>query len=261
MEQEIIRQSQREFDRRRQVLLLELARRKKANPSYSHRAFARDLGVSHSLFSLILNGKRRVSDELVKSLLAVSQLPSDVLEPLKIGLEKLDHRPSSKIELDKFALISDWIHYAILSLLKVKGFRWDANWIGRRLNLSDQRAGRAMHRLIELGMVSKDETGRYHQSLGPIVVENKESSRAARKFHSGLIKKAIETMNERPFSERDLSSTVFTLSPEFIPYAVERIRNFRRSLTRELEGLGDQTEVYAITVELFPLTQKEDLNV
>lgn len=261
MEQELASRKIKEYDLRRRVLLLELARRKKANEHYSHRAYARDLGVSHSLFSLILNGKRRVSNELVKTLLSISQLPSETLEPLKIGLEQLQQQPSTKIELDKFALISDWIHYAILSLLKVEGFQWNVTWVSQRLNVSEQKAGRAMQRLTELGLVSCLEDGSYRQTTGPIVVENKDSSRAAKKFHSGLLKKALAAMNKGSFSERDLSSTVFTLSPEFIPYAVERIRNFRRSLTRELEGLGAQSEVYAITVELFPLTKKEGQDV
>ena len=38
--------------------------RQKKNPRYSLRAFARDLGFSHTLLSLIFSGRRKVSTKL-----------------------------------------------------------------------------------------------------------------------------------------------------------------------------------------------------
>jgi uncharacterized protein (TIGR02147 family) len=112
-----------------------------------------------------------------------------------------------------------------------------------------------MKRLIKLNLVGLDENGRYRQIAPPIAVENKLSTMATRKFNRELMKQAIHSMENDSFETRDLSSTTFTLDPEFIPYAVDRIRNFRRSLTKELENLGNRKEVYALTVQIFPLTQ------
>ena len=50
------------------VMRTELDGRKVKNPNYSLRAFARDLGVSHTLISLILNGKRAMSQKMMKKL-------------------------------------------------------------------------------------------------------------------------------------------------------------------------------------------------
>ena len=48
-------------DTTREVLRNILVARKRRNKYYSLRALARDVGVSHSLLSLILNGRRGIS--------------------------------------------------------------------------------------------------------------------------------------------------------------------------------------------------------
>ena len=243
---------------RRQILIQELQRRQASNEFYSRRAFARDLGISSTLFSLILNMKRSVSDELALKIMIISKLPKEEVETLKTGMPVAMPSNYEKIDLDKFALMSSWVHYAILSLLEVKGFRWESAWVAQRLNIKENQACKTMGRLLKLGIIKKNERGRYVQTGAPIIMENKKSSLAAKRFNQDLIKKALRAMTDLPFETRDLSSTTFTLNPEYLPYAVERIRNFRRSLTRELETLGDQTQVYAITVQLFPISENEE---
>ena len=47
-----------------QHIVDEFQKRKMANPTYSLRAFSRDIGVDQSLMTKILKGKRKVSAEL-----------------------------------------------------------------------------------------------------------------------------------------------------------------------------------------------------
>jgi len=47
----------------------ELNRRKAKNPSYSLRAYARDLGISPSYLSKIISGRFPVTDQFVRRLL------------------------------------------------------------------------------------------------------------------------------------------------------------------------------------------------
>ena len=51
-----------------QHIVNEYDKRRVVNPSYSLRAFSRDIGVDQSLMTKILKGKRRVSADLVSKL-------------------------------------------------------------------------------------------------------------------------------------------------------------------------------------------------
>ncbi len=243
---------------RRRLVKLELELRQTENPRYSQRAFARDLGVSHALLSLAISGKRDISADFAQRLLEISRLPIEQLEAIKAGLPIDTPNIFERIDLEKFEMISDWTHYAVLSLLEVEGSRWDVKWMSRRLGQSPAKVKVVMNRLDHLGLIKKLESGRAIQATAPIVVENQKSSIAAKRFNRRLLQKATAAMDEVPFESRDLSSTVFTLNPKYIPYAIERIRNFRRSLSNELENLGEQTDVYALAVQLFPVALLED---
>ncbi len=247
-------------EQRRQLLRSEFERRKSTNARYSQRALARDLNVSHSLLSLILSGKREMSAEFTQALIEASALPLDEIEVVKAGLPQDLPDSYERLELEKFEMIADWIHYAILSLLETPNSQWEPSWVAVRLGQPISKIRQAMARLEQLGFVKKLGSGRWQQATAPLIMENKRSSAATKLFNRRLLNKAIDSMETCDFEERDLSSTTFTLNPRFIPYAIERIQNFRRSLTNELENLGEQTAVYALTVQLFPLSlqTKED---
>lgn len=239
------------------VLENEFKKRAQSNPKYSLRAFARDLGVSHSLLSQMFAGKRAMSVEFNRKLLKELKLSQRERDILAMGLPVTNSKPTAKISLESFALISDWIHYAILSLLDVVEMKYTPTWISQRLNISEKKAKHAMRRLEKLGHITFDENGNARQGSAPIVVENDRTTEATQRFNRGLIEKALHSMEQDSFDTRDLSSIVFTMDPQFVPYTVERIRNFRRSLSNELENLGVRKEVYALTVQIFPLTRGE----
>jgi hypothetical protein len=46
------------------------------------------------------------------------------------------------------------------------------------------------------------------------------------------------------------------MNPKNVPYAIERIRAFRRQLTDELEVMDESEEVYNLTVQLFPSSRR-----
>src|SRR4051812_2340511 len=106
----------------------ELSKRCERNPRYSLRAFARSLGVSHTVLSLVLAGKRPLAR---KSALRISERleldPTQKATFLQFG----DPGPrfqAQQLSLDQFALIADWYHYAILSLLELPRARFEAAW-------------------------------------------------------------------------------------------------------------------------------------
>src|SRR5690606_17848684 len=118
----------------------ELARRAKANPKYSLRAFARDMGGSQSLLSQMFAGGRAMTEEFNRNLLRDFKLSQKDRDILAMGLPSDTTREPSKISLEQFAVISDWVHFAVLSLLDVTDLQYNAAWIAKRLNISEKKA-------------------------------------------------------------------------------------------------------------------------
>lgn len=242
-------------DQKVAILRKELERRQQKNAGYSLRSFARDLSVSHTLLSMILNGKRPVTDGVVEKFLEVKNVTISDRQILRRKGIPEDAQKKHKVSLDQFAMISDWVCYGILSLLETGDFQWNEVWIGERLNITPTKAKSAMDRLVRLNYIEKTPEGKYRQSVQPIVVENLDSTLAAKSFNQQLLKKAQDSMEYDGRDFRDLSSIIFAMDPSQVPYAVQRIRQFRRELCGELEKMENKKEVYAIAVQLFPLSK------
>lgn len=248
-----------------ETLRFEFSKRVQVNPRYSLRSFARQLGVSHTLLSLILNGRRAASKNLIEALAERFNYPPEKVDLLRRNwLERSRPEsgapaavsPQSKMSLDQFALISEWQHFAILSLLEIPGTVCDEAFIAERLGISPLLAKISLRRLKDLGIIAKNAKGRWVQTPGSIVIENTRSTEASRKYNRQLLEKAIDSMNETKMEERDVSSTTFAMHPRHVPYALQRIRDFRRQLSTELETMGDAEEVYNLTVQIFPTSKR-----
>jgi transcriptional regulator with XRE-family HTH domain len=105
--------------RLRAVLKAELSRRKRANPRYSLRAFARSLSVEHSTLSQFLRGKRTVTWRSIQ------------------GIANTMH----------------WTGAAILQLSKQRGFCFDSRVIAGRLGVSVDEANVALFDLCLFGLI------------------------------------------------------------------------------------------------------------
>ena len=186
----------------RQLLQSELARRCDKNPGYSQRAFARALGISHTVLSLVLSGKRplskgaiiKVADALAldpteRERLVSSRRKAVVALPIAPGPED-----TRWLSLDSFAVISDWYHLAILSLLELPRAKFEARWIAARLGISQVQAKLAVERLKRLGLVERTGQGRWKQAGKPIRMDNALSTAATRKYHRQLLEKAVESL-------------------------------------------------------------------
>jgi uncharacterized protein (TIGR02147 family) len=221
------------------------------------RAFARGLGISHTVLSHILSGQRPISAFTALKIASVlGWNPREKAETLQ-G-RTLRKEPTGDgfraIDLDFFNLVSDWYHFAILSLVELPGFQLESKWVAARLGISEAQAKIALDRLRRLGLVAR-KAGRWVRTGKPIKIENSISNAATRKFHSQLLERASQSLENDPMALRDFSSMTLAMDPAAVPYALKRIRAFRRELTSELEAMGKPSEVYQMTVQLFPASR------
>src|SRR3989339_1330994 len=137
--------------------------RQKANAHYSLRAYARDLKVHPSTLSLILKEKRRLPLKNLKTVMTGLNL-----SPSKEGLFKESfYRTKARLDdikikeeyQDRYLLdeahhdiISEWEHYAILSLIETKGFESQPEYIARKLEITVSRAEIVIENLIRANL-------------------------------------------------------------------------------------------------------------
>lgn len=231
-----------------------LAERCRNNPQYSLRAFARASGISHTVLSLVLSGKRQFSKKAVQKLVEFLELNPAQAQLLLKKNSKEQKAEYQDLDLDTFQVISDWYHYAILSALELPNAKFEAKWLSKALGISLTQAKLAMDRLQRLGLV-EEQKGKWKQSSKPLAVNNAQSTIATRTFHKQLLDKAKEAIDTTAFDARDMSSTTFAMHESQIPYAKKRIREFRRQLAAELEAMAAPSAVYNLTVQIFPVTK------
>lgn len=242
----------------RAYLQQDLIRRCKANSNYSLRAYSRAIGVSASALSSILNNKRTLTKKMTERL------------GLKLGLSLGDiqsfiefHSPKSKagkffqpVEVDMFTLLSEWSHFAILELMKVKGFDQSSKWIRKKLNLSISEVNFAVERLVRAGMLTIDKNGKWIDTTDGYTsaIRANYTNEAMKALQHQMLLKAQESLSRVDVSRRDQTGITMAINSKHIGLAKEKIRRFRREISELLENSGSKDEVYQLSISFFPLT-------
>lgn len=240
------------------------SQRKVRNPSYSLRAYARDLGVSMGLLSEVLGGKRtltyrtgckilprlglapRREKQFVTSLAPQPKILPSTERALRAQIERLN--------ADQFHLISDWYHFAILSLVKIPGCRADCHWISRRLGITPDEAELAVARLRRLRLV-REENGVLKRTKAQIETTPDLPTSAIKKSHKQTLEQVIVALFDVPVDQREIISTTVATTPEKMSEAKRMIREFAETMYDFLDD-GPKTEVYNFNMQLVPVTKQ-----
>ena len=238
-----------------ELLRSAIMERTEKNPSFSMRAFARATGISHTVLSLVLSGKRPLSEKAALKLADYLELNPEQRQHVLGGYQKSKPIEFSSLSLDAFSVIADWYHYAILSLLDLPDTKLEPRSISRRLGITVLEAKLAIERLQRLDLIKQDSEGRWQGRGQALKVDNTISTPATKKFHKQLLEKAAESLERDDISERAISGVSLAIDPSQIEYAKKRIRDFRRELMAELESKGTPNSVYFLTIQLFPVAK------
>ncbi|MGK5087960.1 TIGR02147 family protein [Bdellovibrionota bacterium FG-2] len=253
--------------------------RKQRNLAYSTRAFARDLGMSQALVSLVMNGKRPLtikqaaqisvlfgfSKEQAESFIenTLLALPANAKMAKRLRQAKLKGENRAPVyknyELERFKAIGQWYHLAILDLTTTKWFRSNLAWIARRLGISTIEARDAVTRLLDMGLLEQKD-GNLHKTANKIYFATKRSEPAVRSFHQQMIGKALEQLqhtDDEAFDARQISSMTMAIPKSSLALAKERIQAFQKELATLL-CVGDCDEVYQLNIQMFPLTKSTE---
>lgn len=241
------------------VLQQEFLRRSSQNPSYSLRAFARQLNLSHATVSGLLSGKRKITAATVLKLKdALSLGPSEVaqfLEPATAAVNLPSYKPLAQ---DVFAAISEWHFDAILELAQIEDADLSPEGVAEALEIPVLKARLAIETLVRLKMLTADETGRLRcqQNYSTNDLDFNFTNSAQRRYQRSVLEKSLEALESIPRPERDHTSVTMAIAREDLPQAKELIRRFRQELNALMQNdRVSVNEVYQLQVSFFPLTR------
>lgn len=239
-----------QFDYRRELKLL-LSERRRRNESYSIRAFARDLDVSPTALHGVLTGARHFSKKSLESLALKLSWSQRQLETALENINLLEDTTESLLAEDRFSMIADWIHLAILNLVKIPGIKVAS--LSDRLGLSSEICEQALERLIRLEFLEIKEGFliRKEPSFG---TSRDVPSLAIRNFHFKNLQKAQDVLEDVPVEQRDFLTVAVPTNLKQVQKLKKLIQEFRKEAMQVLDTPEPQ-EVYFLNVQLYPVTQ------
>lgn len=251
-----------------------LAQRCAKNPNYSMRAFAKQVGISPSHLSRVMNGKKDISP--IAALRIANHLklkPADMENFLDlVGWEtseghtkeliagRLEARSKElkrkTLRLEAFRLIADWYHLPLLELAGARGFKSDSRWIAAKLGISVAEAKSAVNLLVSLKLLAQDEKGKLTRVDGASVETPDDiTSVAVRKHHEQMSLKAASAVHEQDTHEREFQSLQFPFDEKKIKRLKEMVREFSQKIEKEFKS-SQATEIYQMNLQFFRLTRK-----
>lgn len=252
--------------------------RAEKNKKYSLRAFAKDIGISVSLLSEVLNGKKglspRTATEVAKKI-GLTEVEQSYFCDLvsseharnegsrilaKDRVENYKDAQIKSLTLDSFSLIHEWYHFALLELTHVKGFESSVEYVSNVLKVPQEKVRDSVERLINMGLMDISADGKWIDTQADLATPDGFSFSYLRKFHRQLIEKAILALEEQPIEKRDITSLLVSIDSERVPEARKRIRDFRNEFIKDFNNVSENKDsVYCLGIQLFDLTQKEDV--
>ena len=253
----------------------ELERRCESNPKYSLRAFARALRIDPGMLSRILSNQTiptlktskkilgmidldpRERDLFLRSVVNAYQSKNmSKISQIMDGKE-LEDFEVERIEIDRFRIVSDWYHYAILELTFLEGFESSPKWIAAELGLSEVETKFAIERLINVELLAEVD-GVLKKTTPYITTDKKDvTAPALRRRHKQVMEKAIFSMENDPIEVRKHSAMTMSIDPDRLPEAKDLVEQFMENLCKFLDS-GKRKRVYEFSCALFPLDGKRN---
>jgi transcriptional regulator with XRE-family HTH domain len=238
----------------------EFKSRKKKNSSYSVRAYARDLQMDSSVLSKILSGKRKLTFNISKKI--VAQLTLDESVKRILLLTYLDEDTPFRTDEDYFVpdenlsaeLMSRWEYYAVLSYLEIND-SFDPPSIALSLKTDEKVVSQIIDNLLRLQII--EDKGTTLKLVGKNLTAPKSFNNASLiQAHKEYIEKSVEMLLSEDRKRGDFSGMTFSMPAYKYKEALEQIKTFRRTFAKYLSPKDSEKAdgVYRINIQFFPLS-------
>lgn len=261
----------------RSYLLAYAQETKAKRPQWSYAQWARKLELKGTAsLTMILNGQRAVGPEVCEKLVRYFNFTSKerqyflelvqlerlkknpvLLQKAETQLQKLSPSKNFKvIDNQVFETISSWYHLCLREMVNLSDFKNDPKWIREKLRfvVSEQQIEKAIHTLLNLNLLARNEHGELKQADGHIDTSNDESVEAIKRFHEQSLENAKRSVRQTTVNEREITSSIFSVSSADLKEAKDMIRAFKREFEARFEKpSADAT--YQFNIQFIPLTK------
>lgn len=252
--------------------------KKKINPSYSLRAFSRDLRISVSQLSEIRSGKYGISAKKAAELadrLGLSENQKYIFSTdvkarhsrkkidRKLAIEKL-----SKIQIEQRALLSEfqtekictWQHFAVLEYLRVHDCKEaEPNWL-ESFGLKVEDGQKIIQELRVAGVIEKNSQGLLRPTRMITRAGGSIPSRAIRNLHRSLLVRSIEMLETQSVDSKQFGAVVLPVNPRKISEAKALIQEFQEKFLKVMGSQSQKSKVYCLGVQFFSLENEGSQN-
>lgn len=258
----------------REILKQKFDQSRKRNPRFSLRAFSKKIGLSSSQLTEVLQGRHGLSPlkaGKIADALGMSTMEKEYFTDL---VQSLDGRSEAEREIarirlqknsaearfqqvpeDCFRVIAEWYHFAILELTEVETFRPDVSWVAHALRISEDEAQAAIQRLARMGYLEMTD-GKWISSESFRRTTRDVPSDAIRKFHSGVLRRALEALESQPVEQREFISLVMAIDSQLLPEAKKRLREFETEFCMAMNAAESKDRVYSLCMQFFELARE-----
>ena len=248
--------------------------RKAQSPFYSYRVFAMQVNMDTSYLAKVIMKKRHIANKsipVVARYCGLTVRNADFFETLvhfgkaktdqqsRVYFEKLlslKEAPSSTLFEKQYEYYTKWYYSAIRSVIEYFDFQGDYTLLGKQLNppIGVREAKKAVLLLKSLGLIKKDDNGRYRLTEAAITTGQQWHSAAINAFQEETIGLAREALARHLKNSRDISTITMAVNAEQFEEIRERIREFRSSLIKYINEDTNPDRVYHMNMQLVPLT-------
>lgn len=247
------------------------------NGAYSLRSYARDLMVSPSTLSEILNGKKGLSPRLAYSIAKNLKLP-DWEQKYFCDLVSKEHAKSPRVRSEAKRRLEDrkkenlvhilnqramkaltsWVDLAILEITYMQDFEGTSQWIAKKLQISPALVNSSVKRLTEAGLLEiNQETGRWLDVSPLFSSTDGIPNESIRNFHKTILNLALKKLESPDLQSRTVKSVIFSVSAESVPKAQQILND----AIAQIVSLADNSqqerdEVLCFSGQLFSLLNK-----
>lgn len=252
------------------ILQNEFQQRKQKNKKYSLRAFAKFLGVSHALLSLVFLKKKGLSPKMAEKIstkMALSHLERHIFIT---SVEKCFSRSDKKKSKASLALnqlhkqkqfmsltteninqIDHWAYIAVFEAIYSK----KAQTVKELCFFLDQKPSMITKVVDYLQQISaiREENGVLTALSSSLHTTNDIPAKALVNYHISMAHKAIESIQQQPVNLREFQNSILTVNQESIGEAKKMIRNFIYEFNTRFYVDNNTSQLYSLFVTFFKM--------
>lgn len=186
-------------------------------------------------------------------------------DPRSVIAELCRMRPdptTANIDASSFAYIAEWYHFVIKQIIATDPKMNEPRLIVRsmRAGITEGEVRKALQTMMDLGIVSKGESGAWVVAGQRITTTQGIPDQALRKHHKGMITRALASIDESDFHNREITSITLRIDADRMVEAKKAIREFRDEFHRQFESVVSKN-VYQLNFQLFEHTKPVKVNL